>query len=170
MDLKKILSIIALVLLGIFIYNMIDPLGTNAPTYRAVSGPYKGRSVVQATGKPRFMGSYEAGFIIIVLALLCIAFGNIFDHSDNYTKPNELVILTMEKCGFCKKLKSELPKIKQMLGGNVDIKVVNDDDADFEKLSKKMKARGYPHGRINGKDIVGFRPAAQYVAEVKKAL
>jgi glutaredoxin len=149
MDTTHICSIIALALMGLL---LVSSFVVRTSTGRKAS---------------KALGAVSAFLLFSAIAILAIC--NICCDGDGYQAKNHFTLLTMENCGFCKKIKKELPKIRAALP-NVQFNVVNDDNPEFRKLSKELGAGGYPHGSINGKDIVGYRPADQYIAAVKKAM
>ena len=78
-------------------------------------------------------------------------------------------------CGFCKKLKSQLPQVKQMLAdAGIEIEMV-EDKADLDKLMKENNQNGFPFAVLVDENGVvvdsfsGFMPAEPYVAKVKKS-
>ena len=86
------------------------------------------------------------------------------------SKNAELTVLTMDRCGYCKKLKSNvIPELRKQLP-NLKITVVDDKHSDFKSLSKTRKATGYPHAYINNQDIVGYMPPEKYVEKVKSLM
>jgi thiol-disulfide isomerase/thioredoxin len=79
-------------------------------------------------------------------------------------------------CGFCNKLKSQLPQVKQMLAdAGIEIEMV-EDKADLDKLMKENNQNGFPFAVLVDENGVvvdsfgGFMPAEPYVARVKKGL
>ena len=86
------------------------------------------------------------------------------------SKNAELTVLTMDRCGYCKKLKANvIPELHKQLP-NLKITVVDDKHSKFKVLSKARKATGYPHAYINNQDIVGYMPPAKYVEKVKSLM
>lgn len=86
------------------------------------------------------------------------------------SKNAELIVLTMDRCGYCKKLKANvLPELRKQLP-NLKIKVIDDKNLNFKALSKSRKATGYPHAYINNQDIVGYMPPEKYVEKVKSLM
>ena len=86
------------------------------------------------------------------------------------SKNAELTILTMDRCGYCKKLKANvIPELRKQLP-NLKITVLDDKHSDFKALSKTRKATGYPHAYINNQDIVGYMPPEKYVEKVKSLM
>jgi len=78
-------------------------------------------------------------------------------------------------CGFCKRLKGELPKVKQMLAdAGIDVEII-EDEADLKKLMKENGQNGFPFAvLVDEAGVVvdsfgGFMPAEAYSARVKKA-
>ena len=78
-------------------------------------------------------------------------------------------------CGFCKKLKGELPKVKQMLAeAGIEVEMI-EDEADLKKLMKENGQTGFPFAVLVDESGVvvdsfgGFMPAEAYSARVKKA-
>ena len=129
-------------------------------------------ALIFISGLLRFSSKKALGafsFFLLFSAIAILAICNICCDGDGYQAKNQFTLLTMEKCGYCKKIKNELPKIMAALP-NVQFNVVSDNNPEFRKLSKELGAAGYPHGRINGKDIVGYRPADKYIAAVKEAM
>jgi len=78
-------------------------------------------------------------------------------------------------CGFCKKLKEQLPKVKQMLTeAGIEIEMI-EDKASLDKLMKDNKQNGFPFAVLvdeNGAVVdsfSGYMLAEPYVAKVKNA-
>lgn len=78
-------------------------------------------------------------------------------------------------CGFCNRLKGELPKVKQMLAeAGIEVEMI-EDEADLKKLMKENGQNGFPFAVLVDESGVvvdsfgGFMPAEAYSARVKKA-
>jgi thiol-disulfide isomerase/thioredoxin len=79
-------------------------------------------------------------------------------------------------CGFCTKLKSELPKVKKMLAeAGIEVEIIKD-KADLDKMMKENKQNGFPFAVLVDEDGVvvdsfgGFMPAEPYVQRIKSKL
>ena len=77
-------------------------------------------------------------------------------------------------CGFCAKLKQELPKVKELLHQQgIELEII-EDKADLDKMMKENKQNGFPFAVLVDEDGVvvdsfsGFMPAEKYAARVKK--
>jgi len=74
-------------------------------------------------------------------------------------------IITMDGCGWCTKIKSELDEIKKHLH-DYEVKVHKHTDA----AAKKYKANAFPVSFINGdhsKTIRGYQPAHKFAESVR---
>lgn len=78
-------------------------------------------------------------------------------------------------CGFCKKLKREIPKVKKMLDeAGIELEMI-EDEADLKKLMEENDQNGFPFAvLVDESGLVvdsfgGFMPAEAYSARVKKA-
>ena len=106
---------------------------------------------------------------LVLVAVYQLKLPNIKISEPLENKNSELVVLTMDKCGYCTKLKSEiLPKLKSI--SNLKVTVIGDKHSDFKKLSKEYGAGGFPHAHINGENIIGYMPVDKYVEKVKSLM
>lgn len=74
-------------------------------------------------------------------------------------------IITMDGCGWCSKIKSELDEIKKHLH-DYDVKVHKHTDA----VAKKFKANAFPVAFVNGdesKSVRGYQPAHKFATSVR---
>jgi len=74
-------------------------------------------------------------------------------------------IITMDGCGWCQKIQSELNEIRKHLH-DYDVKVHKHTDA----AAQKFKANAFPVAFVNGdesKSIRGYQPAHKFAANVK---
>lgn len=79
-------------------------------------------------------------------------------------------------CGFCKKLKSELPKVKKMLAdAGIEVEMIKD-EADLKRIMKENGQNGFPFAVLvdESGSVVdsfgGFMPAEPYVQRIKSKL
>ncbi len=94
-----------------------------------------------------------------------------FNGNGNGNGKGKAMVLTQEWCGFCKKLKQEMNKIKSMLDNKgIDVDVPPDEDA--KKHAAKHGLRGFPavvvfdeEGNVSG-TFTGFKPADGFVEEI----
>ena len=86
-------------------------------------------------------------------------------------KKEVLILSAMSFCGYCKKIHANKDDIKKALKNHgIDLKYVSDTEnkAEFEKLQKKYKVKGFPASIVlqNGKEmgrVAGYMPTQQFV-------
>ena len=89
-------------------------------------------------------------------------------------KKEVLILSAMSFCGYCKKIHANKDDIKKALKNHgIDLKYVSDTEnkAEFEKLQKKYKVKGFPASIVlqNGKEmgrVAGYMPTQQFTEKV----
>lgn len=79
-------------------------------------------------------------------------------------------------CGFCKKLKSQLPEVKRMLAeAGIEVEMIQD-EADLKRIMKENGQNGFPFAVLVDESggvvdsFGGFMPAEPYVKRIKSGL